>query len=500
MGALRDLAVQGGPHRRSGRRHAGRRSGRSGLGARVALGMVLLAGLMVAAVRVAGASFAPVAAGGLSGALRGAGDGGEGGSGQAAAPGQGVAVQEASGPLAGAGAWRLEIWSADGGPLDAAWAWGRDASGRWLPLDGRREGDAWVFLIPMGAGFTQVRFGRDEPAPPAAGTEPGPGGAAVAWRVTWQDGAGRQGEVPAGIVRPPQPRWLPPDDGPAGWAPGPGGPGLDPHEVERPRWSPPAASPGQERRREEPGPSQDAGPAGSRGPVAPPAGQGILGLPPGIPAFEVTLPTFRTTKWQPIERGHVLWRWSFGDGTSWVDPLPGHAIVRQPHRFARPGSYAVEATSYDRTGRPLIRYRWQVVIPPAEVVARAAGAAIPGPVDDAVLAAAQEMARWRFFNAAAPQAPRVVLRLEGPAHWVTGRPALFRLHADIENPPFTQRVEVDYDPGPVFSVRWRRPGTFAVDGAVRVRVHYRIYGRALALSHVYRVQRQVVVHALHLEE
>lgn len=222
-------------------------------------------------------------------------------------------------------------------------------------------------------------------------------------------------------------------------------------------------------------------------------------MPENVPAFEVTLPTFRTTHWKPLERGHVQWRWTFGDGGVLTDSDPRHAIHTQLHRFPREGHYQVEAVSFDVTGRPLIRYGWRVTIPPAQA-SRVAGALVPGPVDDAALAAARELALWRAFPVAAPEAPRVNLRLEGPRAWVVGRPATFHLTAEVQHPPFTERVDVDYDPGPVFSVRWRRPGRFQVDGAVRVRVQYRIHGRAIALSHVYRATREVRVHALRLSQ
>lgn len=211
------------------------------------------------------------------------------------------------------------------------------------------------------------------------------------------------------------------------------------------------------------------------------------------------MPSFRTTHWEPVVRGHALWQWDFGDGTRSLDADPAHAIHRVLHRFPREGTYAVTAVSYDATGRPLIRYRWRVVIPKADLLTRAARAvtgATPGPLDDAAVLAARELALTRAFSVAAPQAPQVDLRLEGPDTWVVGRPATFRLEARVGHPPFTERVHVEYDPGPVFSVRWRRPGTFRVDGAARVRVYYRINGISIALTSVFRVSRTVEVRAL----
>ena len=404
--------------------------------------------------------------------------------GTAAAPAaKGIPVADG---IATAGHWRLEIRPRDDRPLDSAWASGRDAAGLWRSLTGRREGDAWIFDIPADPPLEEVRFGAGSRAEPGGAQTPGrapgegnaPGPSPVTWRVTWQPAGSGRGVTVGRVTAPPEPVWRPE-------VPGVGEP---PAAVERPRWGPPPGTGRGSRRSGAP-----------RGPAAP-QGEGAIGLPASVPAFEVTLPTFRTTHWQPVERGHVLWRWSFGDGTGLTDPDPRHAITHQPHRFPREGRYAVEATSYDATGRALIRYRWQVTIAPADAVARAVAGLVPGVADDAAVAAGRELALWRTFAAAAPQAPRVELRLEGPRAWVVGRPATFRLEAEVQNPPFTERVEVDYDPGPVFSVRWRRPGTFQVDGAVRVRVHYRIHGRAIALSHVYRVSQQVQVHALHLED
>ncbi|PZN09099.1 MAG: hypothetical protein DIU69_09080 [Bacillota bacterium] len=224
-------------------------------------------------------------------------------------------------------------------------------------------------------------------------------------------------------------------------------------------------------------------------------------LPDGIPSLEVTSTSFRTTHWKPIVRGHALWHWDFGDGTGYVDPDPNHAVHRVLHRFPREGTYTVTAVSYDGTGRPLIRYRWHVVIPKADLVTRGARAVTgvtPGLLDDAAALAARELVLTRAFSVAAPQAPEVDLRLEGPVAWVVGRPALFRLEARVQHPPFTERVHLEYDPGPVFTVRWRRPGRFRVDGAVRVRVYYRINGTSIALTSVFRVDRTVDVRVLHL--
>lgn len=390
------------------------------------------------------------------------------------------------------GYWRLVVEPGDGpGDVPAgggarAWAAGRDAGGRWKVFTGRREGHRWVFEIPAHPPLAEVRFG--------AGVEeqgPSPGdlerrlrepGLPVRWEVTWQPGPRSEGDglTGRGTPAPSQPPVFLPAVPPGVETPEP--------EVERPRWG----TGGHSRR------DPDRGPQRPRAP----RGQGAVELlPGGLPNLEITLPTFRTTHWEPVVRGHALWRWDFGDGTQRVDTDPAHAIHRVLHRFPGEGTYAVTAVSFDATGRPLIRYRWRVVIPKADLAARAARAvtgATPGPLDDAAVLAARELALTRAFSVAAPQAPQVDLRLEGPETWVVGRPATFRLEARVQHPPFTERVHVEYDPGPVFSVRWRRPGTFRVDGAVRVRVYYRIHGTSIALTSVFRVSRSVEVRALHL--
>lgn len=397
------------------------------------------------------------------------------------------------------GSWRLVVEPASGegeeSPAATAWAAGRDAGGRWRVLPGWREGGRWVFDIPAQPPLAEVRFGAREgtagrvPALDELLTDPG---LPVRWQVTWQaEGSGSEagyGETVTGRGTPGMPRapvFLPVVPAGVETAPEP--------EVERPRWGTERAR-GTGREKPSPGSARH---------------RSLLGhgsvelLPHGVPVFEVTLPTFRTTDWEPVVRGHALWRWDFGDGTRTVDPNPDHAIHRVFHRFPREGTYTVTAVSYDATGRALIRYRWRVVIPKPDLVAQAARAVTgttPGPLDDAALIAARELALTRAFSVAAPQAPRVDLRLEGPATWVVGRPATFRLQVQVQNPPFTERIHVEYDPGPVFSVRWRRPGTFRVDGAVRVRVYYRIHGTSIALSHVYRVSRTVEVHALRLSD
>lgn len=456
---------------RLGARTVGRRKGRRGRAVAVLRGFAFLVAGVVACAPVAWAAH------GLRFKAMPAGMAPPGPAGAEAAP------APADGEAAGH--WRLVVEPAGGsrGATARAWAAGRDAAGRWTSFPGRREGDRWIFEIPAYPPLAEVRFGA---APEGRWTDDPAGrlrdpGLPVRWEVTWQAGPRDGGDGPTGrgIPAPAAPAFLP--------AIPPGVETPEP-EVERPRWGT-----GQDDRRGRGG--------GSSRPPAPRGRGAVELLPDGIPSLEITSTSFRTTHWEPVVRGHALWLWDFGDGTGQVDPDPNHAIHRVLHRFPREGTYVVTAVSYDGTGRPLIRYRWHVVIPKAALVARGARAVTevtPGLLDDAAALAARELALTRAFSVAAPQAPQVDLRLEGPAAWVVGRPATFRLEARVQHPPFTERVHVEYDPGPVFTVRWRRPGRFRVDGAVRVRVYYRINGTSIALTSVFRATRTVDVRALHL--
>lgn len=195
-------------------------------------------------------------------------------------------------------------------------------------------------------------------------------------------------------------------------------------------------------------------------PAVRPAGGAVRGAPaepPGAPARD-EVPTIHvirrsrlTTRLRPEGDPHARWVWDFGDGTRWEDGDPAHAEVAVAHRYAEPGTYTVRATSYAASGAAILTRQWTVRV---------------GQPEQAV-----------GLDAASVAAPRVVLAVQGPAAWIVGRPAEFRLEAEVAAPPYGEVVGLRYHPAARFRVVWHRPGNgFRVVGAVTVRVRYRLPG------------------------
>ncbi|MDI3316364.1 MAG: PKD domain-containing protein [Bacillota bacterium] len=202
---------------------------------------------------------------------------------------------------------------------------------------------------------------------------------------------------------------------------------------------------------------------------------GGLRLPPGEPFIEVVYHNRRTTDLEPNQPGHARWTWSFGDGSGWIDPLPGHTRPLVFHRYRLPGIYQVTASSYSAEGRLLRRQRWRVVVRPDEFLPR-----------DGLPAAT---AGLRLFRAQTVEIPTLQLRLHGPRLWLSARPAAWRLELEAGRAPCLDGVRVRYDPAPRFHVAWRKPGTFQVDGAAVVTLRY-----AWPDGAVTTVRKVVVVH------
>lgn len=182
--------------------------------------------------------------------------------------------------------------------------------------------------------------------------------------------------------------------------------------------------------------------------------------PPGAePFIEVVYHNRRTTDLRPNNPGHARWLWSFGDGSGWIDPLPGHTRPLVAHRFHLPGVYQVVASSYSAEGRLLRRQRWRVVVRPDEFLPREG------------LSAA--LAGVRLFRAQTVEIPNLRLRLEGPRLWLSARPSTWTLRLEVGGAPCLAGYQIRYDPAERFHVAWRKPGTFQVEGAAVVTLRYR---------------------------
>ncbi|MHB8946697.1 MAG: hypothetical protein ACYC6I_09235, partial [Bacillota bacterium] len=99
----------------------------------------------------------------------------------------------------------------------------------------------------------------------------------------------------------------------------------------------------------------------------------------------------------------------------------------------------------------------------------------------------------REFKADTIREPRVKIVIDGPKMWVTGKPAEFRVTAEVDDPPYSENKVVSIDPGPIFFVIWERPGTFDVSAAVTVRLSYRFPERSVFVvdTYVEKVEVQV---------
>lgn len=280
-----------------------------------------------------------------------------------------------------------------------------------------------------------------------------------------------------------------------------GGPlfiGVRAHEGGEPRWQPPATMDGLraggtavatvtwQAQGDDTPPAAPAGP-----PDQPPPAAADPGSHPGEPAgpdgdpeppvdrplVEVIRRSHRITKYHERQRHHQRWEWDMGDGTAFQVEGADTATYTHDHVFAGPGDYRVTARSLAPDGTVLRQLSWDVAVPPE--------------------AAASET--WSF-TAYGPQAPGIAAEIEGPGTWIAGRPATFRVKAQVKAPPFGEIVAVNYDPGPVFDVVWARPGRgFIVRAAVLVDVRYTYPdGRRQTWRHVALTEKEVEILATSL--
>ncbi len=218
--------------------------------------------------------------------------------------------------------------------------------------------------------------------------------------------------------------------------------------------------------------AQDAGatpPPGPAGPLPGPAdttglreASGTTGQPPRI---EVKTVRKLTTQKKESRTYHVRWEWELGDGRRLVEEEAGRLVATLTPEYTAAGSYTVRAFSFSNQGQILREQRWTLNVP--------AGAGPDRPWTGPTL-------RTETIGE-----PRVVVALEGPATWVTGRPAAFRVRAWVDEPAHGRIVEVTADPGWHFEVLWERPGTYAVAAAVSVKVNYSLAGRSMTFTNTY---------------
>ena len=196
------------------------------------------------------------------------------------------------------------------------------------------------------------------------------------------------------------------------------------------------------------------------------------GAPP--PTIMVVRRSKKTTHRVERRTVHRRWEWDFGDGTGMEDGDPTHTEVTVSHGYP-PGRYRVTARSIDESGLLIRQLSWDVSVP-GEADGTGRGNEVP-----------------REFRAETIREPRVKVVIDGPKMWVTGKPAEFRVTAEVDDPPFSDGKLVSIDPGPVFNVVWARPGTFEVSAAVTVRLSYRFPERSVFVVDTYLEKVEVQV-------
>ncbi|HLS88389.1 MAG TPA: hypothetical protein VK008_02055 [Sphingobacteriaceae bacterium] len=194
---------------------------------------------------------------------------------------------------------------------------------------------------------------------------------------------------------------------------------------------------------------------------------------PDRPLVRVILRSHRITKYHERHRHHYRWEWDMGDGTAFQVEGADTAVYTHDHAFASPGDYRVTARSVAPDGTVLRQLSWDVSVSPE---AAAAGE------------------EWSF-TAYGPQAPGITAHIEGPGTWITGRPATFRVRAEVTPPPYGEILAVNYDPGREFDVVWARPGKgFIVRAAVLVDVRYTYPdGRRQTWRHVALAEKEIEI-------
>ncbi len=185
-----------------------------------------------------------------------------------------------------------------------------------------------------------------------------------------------------------------------------------------------------------------------------------------VPLIRVVRTSKHTTLKKERRTYHVRWEWDLGDGRTFIDPDPRHTTTRVTHTYRRPGTYHATATSYSNDGRILRQKTWTVHVP----------APTPGKPLEPVT---------KTFTLTTIIEPTVQIRIEGPRTWITGRPARFRVTAQVSKPPYTHNQQVKFYPAQVFDVVWARAGTFRVIAAVNVRQSYRFPERSVFVSNIY---------------
>lgn len=180
------------------------------------------------------------------------------------------------------------------------------------------------------------------------------------------------------------------------------------------------------------------------------------------PRIVVERSTKRTTLRQPENVHHKRWEWDFGDGQRLVVDGSDNAALDLVHPYDRPGTYRVTARSIDNTGSQLRENNWTVNIPPED----------SGPP------------YYRMFTGASVADPSLSVTIEGPSHWIAGRPASYRVRVVPDWPPGVIRQTVDIDPGAEFEVQWPRPMDYDVVVAVTVTRTYRFDDGEMTVRHV----------------
>lgn len=223
------------------------------------------------------------------------------------------------------------------------------------------------------------------------------------------------------------------------------------------------------------------------------AGPGMGENAGGSGALPIIVAKYRTKRTTTVSQrvfAHERWEWDFGDGGTFTVSGEGTQQSRVVHKFEKPGTYEVTATSISTDGRTLRRAKWMVTVS-GEGTTEGGLSDPTGNANGGSERANRKEVRLKpgethEFEAITVKPPSVTVRVHGPAEWVTGRPARFDVELDMSQPDFcvSQSVTRVY-PGEAFLVVWERPGRYDVEAAVTVKTTYSFEDQRLTLYNTY---------------
>ncbi len=193
-----------------------------------------------------------------------------------------------------------------------------------------------------------------------------------------------------------------------------------------------------------------------------------------IPEIRATYRNKSTTLKTERRISHAAWAWDFGDEGERLDADPANLSGEVAHTYREAGQYEVTARSLAADGTALVEGQWSVAVP------------------------SEGWTEVFPYDTARELIPEITL--SGPAAWVVGRPARYRVEVELDPVPGpVENLQIVIYPAEEFDVVWERPGTFQVTGAVNLRYSWRrVDGSSRYFSVIFTEERPVQVLATSL--